>query len=79
MDFLWSRKGLLAISAPLTGYKEFIDIYTDKKSTDVRLIKSMITNNYQDYVKYFHSRDSTDMTDNFVKILNEVEINIKLH
>ena len=77
--FYGPEKGLLAISAPLTGYEEFIDINTDKKSTDVRLIKSMITNNYQDYVKYYQSRDSTDMTDDFVKNLNEVEINIKLH
>ncbi len=77
--FYGPEKGLLAISAPLTGYEEFIDINTDKKSTDVRLIKSMITNNYQDYIKYYQSNDSTDMSNEFVKKLDEVEINIKLH
>jgi len=76
--FYGPEKGMLAISAPLTGYEDIITIDTDKNATDVRLIKSMITNNYQDYIKHYQGSNSADMTNDFGKKLSEVEISIKL-
>lgn len=77
--FFGPEKGMLAISAPLTGYENIISIETDKKATDVRLIKSSITNNYQDYVKFYQGNSESNMTDDFVKNMNQVEVNIKLN
>ncbi len=80
--FYGPEQGMLAISADLTGYKDIININTDKKSTDIRLIKSMMTNNYQDYIKYYQGgntvENALDASNDFVKKLNEVEISIKL-
>ncbi|HBY86839.1 MAG TPA: hypothetical protein DEO86_13305, partial [Colwellia sp.] len=73
---------MLAISADLTGYTDIINIDTDKKSTDIHLIKSLMTNNYQDYIKYYQAgntvENALDASNDFVKKLNEVEISIKL-
>ena len=77
--FYGPEKGMLAISAPLTGYEDIINIDTDKKATDVRLINSIITNNYQDYVKFYQGFGERAMTDDFVRNLNEVEVSIKLN
>ncbi len=80
--FYGPDQGMLAISGPLTGYEDIINIDTDKKSTDIRLIKSMMTNNYQDYIKYYQGGNTVDnaldASNDFVKKLNEVEISIKL-
>ena len=80
--FYGPEKGMLAISADLTGYTDIINIDTDKKSTDIHLMKSMMTNSYQDYIKYYQSGNTVDnaleASNDFVKKLDEVEISIKL-
>ncbi len=80
--FYGPEQGMLAISADLTGYTDIINIDTDKKSTDIHLIKSLMTNNYQDYIKYYQAgntvENALDASNDFVKKLNEVEISIKL-
>ena len=80
--FYGPDQGILAISADLTGYKDIINIDTDKKSTEIRLIKSMMTNNYQDYIRYYQGGNTVDnaldASNDFVKNINEVEISIKL-
>jgi hypothetical protein len=81
--FYGPEKGLLAISAPLTGYENIINIDTDKKATDIRLIQSLMTNNYQDYIKYYQVGNTVDnaleANNFFIKEVNEVEISIKLN
>jgi len=80
--FYGPEQGILAISADLTGYKDIINIDTDKKSTDIHLMKSMMTNNYQGYIKYYQGGNTVesalDASNDFVKKLDEVEISIKL-
>ncbi len=75
--FYGPEKGTLAISAPLTGYEDIIDIETRKEAIDVRLVKSMSTNNYQDYVKYSQDGRAVDMSNDFVKNINEVLLNVE--
>ncbi|TYK64412.1 hypothetical protein [Colwellia echini] len=70
--------GVLAISAPLTGYEDIIDINTDKQSTDIRLIQSISNNNYSDYIKHYQGLSPLALNNDFVKNLNQVEINIAL-
>lgn len=74
--FYGPEKGTLAISGPLTGYDDIIDINTRKEAIDVRLVKSMGTNNYQDYVKHFQG-DPVDMNNDFVKNVSEVQLNVE--
>tara|TARA_R100001377_G_scaffold84319_1_gene67595 strand:+ start:98 stop:1453 length:1356 start_codon:yes stop_codon:yes gene_type:complete len=80
--FYGPEQGMLAISADLTGYTDIINIDTDKKSTDIHLIKSLMSNNYQDYIKYYQAGNTVesalDVSNDFVKKLDEVEISIKL-
>ena len=80
--FYGPEQGMLAISADLTGYKDIINIDTDKKSTDIHLIKSMMTNNYQDYIKYYQGgntvENAIEASHDFVRNIDEVEISIKL-
>lgn len=75
--FYGPEKGMLAISAKLTGYDDIIDINTRKEVIDVRLVKSMNTNNYQDYIKHYQGNSSMDMSNDFVKNINEVILSIK--
>jgi len=77
--FYGAEKGVLAISAELTGYKDIINISTNKKATQVELIKSIITNNYQDYIKHYQGKSALDMSVDFVKKIKKVEITYKLN
>ncbi len=77
--FYGPEQGTLAIIAPLEGYEDIISIDTDKKATDVRLIQSLATNNYQDYIKFYQGDYGLDITDEFAKNVNEVEISITLN
>jgi hypothetical protein len=77
--FYGPEQGTLAISAPLEGYKDIINIDTDKKATDVRLIQSLAANNYQDYIKFYQGEYGLGITDEFAKNVNEVEISITLN
>jgi len=75
--FYGPDKGLLAISAPLTGYEDIINIDTHIETTNIRLIKSVITNNYNDYIKHYQGKNTFDMTNDFVKDIREAELNLK--
>ena len=75
--FYGPEKGKLAISGTLTGYDNIIDINTRKEAIDVRLIKSVIADNYSDYIKYYQDDSTIDMTNDFVKDIAEVQLNIK--
>ncbi len=77
--FYGAEKGVLAISGPLTGYEDIINISTNKKATEVELIKSIITNNYQDYIKHYQGKSALDMNVDFVKKIKKVEITYKLN
>lgn len=80
--FYGPEQGMLAISAVLTGYADIINIDTDKKSTDIHLINSMMTNSYQDYIKYYQGGNTLDSaldaSNDFIKNINEIEISIEL-
>jgi len=76
--FYGPEKGMLAISGPLTGYENIINIDTHIETTNIRLIKSAISNNYSDYIKYYQGKNTLDMTNGFVKNIKEAELNLKL-
>lgn len=78
-SFYGPEQGTLAISAPLTGYEDIINIDTDKKSTEVRLIQSLATDSYQDYIKFYQGEYGLGITEEFAKNVNEVEISITLN
>jgi len=75
--FYGPEKGMLAISATLTGYENIINIDTHIETTNIRLIKSAITNNYHDYIKYYQGKSVLDMTHDFVKNIKESELSLK--
>ena len=75
--FYGREKGMLAISVPLPGYENIINIDTRKEAIDVRLVKSMASNNYHDYVKYYQGNNSANMGNDFVKDISEVILNVK--
>lgn len=72
-------QGKLASSAPLTGYEDIIDDDTSKKSTEVLLLKSAISNNYSDYVDFYHAGDMTKSDSNLLSDFRQYEINISLN
>lgn len=81
--FYGPESGLLAISGPLTGYEDIISIDTTKKETDVRLIESSVSGNYQDYIEYYQAGNTVDTaidaTNDFVKNIKLVEIAISVN
>lgn len=77
--FYGPEKGLLAISAPLKGYEDIINANTDKKETYVQLIRSLSTNNYKDYIKYYQNESAIDMSHSFTNKLSKVEVFYKLN
>ncbi|KGJ91795.1 hypothetical protein [Colwellia psychrerythraea] len=76
--FYGPEKGLLAISAPLKGYEDIIKIDSEPKTIDVHLIKSKLTNNYQDYIKHYQGDSALNLTDDFVKDITAAELALKL-
>ncbi|ALO34091.1 hypothetical protein CMT41_04630 [Colwellia sp. MT41] len=72
--FYGPEKGMLAISAPLTGYEEIINAKTRKDAIDVRLVNSLSSNNYHDYIKYYQGNSSANMTSDFAKEMTAVEL-----
>ena len=75
--FYGPEKGLLAISADLTGYDDIINNTVGKSAIDVRLVNSMATNNYQDYVKYYQGNPTAKMTSDFDKDMTAAELALK--
>ena len=75
--FYGAEKGVLAIGAPLTGYEKIINIDSNIETTDVRLIKSSITNNYHDYIKHYQGDSAAELTNDFVKDIKEAELSLK--
>jgi hypothetical protein len=73
------QQGSLAISGPLTGYEDIVNINTDKKATNVVLINSVMANDYEDYISHFQSESNLAKTIDFNKKLDQVEINIELN
>ncbi len=71
--------GMLASSAPLTGYEEVINIDTDKKSTKVLLLQSSKSDNYSDYVDFYQNGDMSRTDTSFVGDLRQYEIEITLN
>jgi hypothetical protein len=76
MPTTWSNygpeKSLLAISAPLTGYENIVDIDTDRQVTDTVLLNSATSNGYQDYMLHFQAR----LADDFAHDLKQYHISI---
>lgn len=81
--FYGPNEGTLAISAPLTGYENIIGLDTDKKSTDIWLVKSASATNYQDYIKYYQAGNtvngSINGSDDFVSNVEKIEVSISLN
>lgn len=81
--FYGPESGTLAITAPLTGYENIIDIDTAKKSTEVHLIESGAASDYQDYIEYYQVGNTVDsaidVTNSFVQDIEKVEISISLN
>ena len=80
--FYGPEEGLLAVSAPLVGYENIINIDTSVKITNVHLINSLIANNYQDYIQYYQGGSTVksvlDTSNDFIENINEIEIGITL-
>jgi len=72
-------QGKLASSAPLTGYEDIIDEDTSKKSTKVLLQKSAISNNYSDYVDFYHTGNIVKNDNNLLSDFRQYEIKISLN
>lgn len=72
--FYGPESGTLAFSAPLTGYEDIIDFDTDIKTTKVELINSDISNDYDDYIKYYQGNNVLDITDVFVRDIEKSEL-----
>lgn len=76
-------QGMLADSAELTGYSDIINIDTDIKTTEIRLMKSSTSGLYQDYIQYYQAGNTVDFSmdesNDFVKDLQQVEINITVN
>jgi len=75
--FYGPEQGMLAISAPLVGYETIINMNTSVKTTNVRLLNSMTTSNYQDYIKYYQDDRNLGTSDDFVKNIHEVLVTIQ--
>ncbi|MCJ8295159.1 MAG: hypothetical protein MJK15_12185 [Colwellia sp.] len=75
--FYGAEKGVLAISAPLTGYEDIINLDSRIENTNVRLIKTSITNNYHDYIKHYQGKIADELSNDFVKDITEAELNLK--
>jgi hypothetical protein len=76
--FFGPEKGVLAISVPLTGYEDIINIDSDIKVTNVHLVKSKEANNYQDYIDYYQSDKVLDVTNDFIKNMTAAELVLQL-
>ena len=75
--FYGAEQGVLAISAPLTGYEDIINIASRIETTNVHLIKTSITNNYHDYIKHYQGNRTDELTNDFVKDIKEAELSLK--
>lgn len=75
--FYGPEQGVLAISAPLVGYEETINMNTSVKITNVRLLNSMTTSNYQDYIKYYQDDKNLGTSHDLVKNIHEVLVTIQ--
>ncbi|PKG86390.1 hypothetical protein CXF85_01420 [Colwellia sp. 75C3] len=75
--FYGADKGVLAISAPLTGYEDIINLDTNIESTNVRLIKSNMNNDYQDYIKHYQGDSALDVNNDFVRNMTAAELALK--
>lgn len=58
------KSGLLASSVPLTNYDDFVnDNATVIEKTEVFLLRSLNTSNYQDYISYFQEDSNVNFTE----------------
>ncbi len=55
--------GILASTVQLAGYENNITPDTDIKRTDIKIIKSASSNNYEDYIRYYQSDLETGFSD----------------
>jgi len=53
-------KGVLASSVQLTGFEDTITPDTDIQNTEIKIIKSATTNNYDDYIQYYQGNTDSD-------------------
>jgi hypothetical protein len=64
---LWSLygpiKGQLPSSVQLVGYEEIIGPDTDIEVTDIKIIKSAISNKYDDYIKHYQGAEINEFED----------------
>tara|TARA_R110001592_G_scaffold142819_1_gene365158 strand:- start:1278 stop:2615 length:1338 start_codon:yes stop_codon:yes gene_type:complete len=68
-------QGQLPINAVLTGYEDIINANTDKKGTDVTLIKSQATSSYADYLRYYQNGDLSTFANNLQRYHIEITLN----
>lgn len=68
-------QGQLPINAVLTGYEDIINANTDKKGTDVTLIKSQATSSYADYLRYYQNGDHSTFANNLQRYHIEITLN----
>ncbi len=66
------EKGILAISASLTGYEDIVDIETTRTVTDTKLLNSANSDGYQDYIIHYQ----TTAVDDFANDLKQYHIRI---
>ena len=53
-------KGILASSVQLAGFEDTITPDTDIQNTEINIIKSLTTNNYDDYIYYYQGNTDSD-------------------
>lgn len=57
-------KGTLASSLQLTGYEDILGQDLAIQSTNIKIIKSVNTSKYDDYISYYQGDKDSDLTDN---------------
>ncbi len=58
-------KGTLAYSVPLSFLEWDIDMNNDIQITNIKIIKSLYTNKYNDYIQHYQGNTETNLIDNF--------------
>ncbi|WDD97995.1 hypothetical protein [Thalassomonas actiniarum] len=78
-------EGVLPSSVPLSGYEDVINDDTDVQLTDIELIRSMSSSDYQDYIRYYQQAKQQEVesknvdSSDFVGDLKKLHLQINLN
>ncbi|WDE10755.1 hypothetical protein [Thalassomonas haliotis] len=78
-------EGVLPSSVPLSGYEDVINDDTDVQLTDIELIRSMSSTDYQDYIRYYQQAKQQEVeskhvdSSDFVRDVKKLHLQIQLN